>query len=333
MPTIEERWNGLPILERIKIARAAGLAGKVGSASWEGIHEMDRETLTAWSKPDRETKIQDQVWKDAGIEVKGGEFISEPQEEIALPTNEQIESYEKQKQWDKGEDRKRSSEAQDYLLWVGYASYPTIRSFIDEDKRLGACRRVSRVPRDLELEESRIFLAHDEGETEDAVIFGYFYVSAIEVITYRDGNNGIPEELRGVAVGVTLEQAAEEEERSCGYREDLGAIYLRGGLIVLEPYRSYEGPRFRGIKKVDGDKILKGKAKSAPSERHKIRRSDRIECEPGSRWSEKEQAKLKELIKELGTWRGCREMRKLNGRSIYSASYQWSKMKKEAQDD
>lgn len=395
MPTIEERWDKLPTLERTEIARAAGLSGRVGSASWHGMHEMDREALKKWASSDRETKIQEQVWKDAGVNVKHGEFIDETQadpkklkheayhkstgdlnlngtcpncgsaefelipsvggydakckncawtgdadnyiaeSQVLIPTGEQIKSYERQKREDRGEPEP----TQDYLLWVGYASYPTIRSFIEEAERLGVCRRISRVPKDLELEGSRIFLAHDEGETGDAVIFGYFFAGDIEVITYRDGNNGIPEELREIATGITLEQAAAEEERSCGYREDIGAVYLRGSLIILKPYRDYnsiidpKAHRFRGIKKVDGGKILKGKAKKAPSEIHRIPRSKQLKKKSGEAWTDKEKDILKELLSKFRPWRAMREMSKVSGRSINAVAYQYSKMKKETKEE
>jgi hypothetical protein len=45
-------------------------------------------------------------------------------------------------------------------MWVGGVYYPTIKHFTDEAKRLGISKRISSVPDDLVLGESRIYFAH-----------------------------------------------------------------------------------------------------------------------------------------------------------------------------
>lgn len=319
MAMIQERWDKLPITERTEIAEAAGLEGRIGSSTWEKLHQMDKVGLIEWSERDK--LVEDK--KSGEITKTENRFVEDDPEMITIDpeviTDEALE---------------RVAPVQDYLLWVGYGSYPTIKDFLREVDTQGVCRRVSKIPNSLKLNESKIFLAHDEGETGDAVIFAYFVPTAVEVVVYRN-SNGIPDDLKAIATPVTIENAAKEQERGCGFREDIGAIYLcEVGLAVLEPYRDYnaiihpKAKRFRGMKKVNADKILNGRTKTTPSERHKIKRSERMNRKKGQPWTGDERTKLIDLIEKHGTWRGIREMRKVNGRTLHSISYQWCKIKK-----
>jgi len=53
-----------------------------------------------------------------------------------------------------------SGEVSDFLVWVGGASYSR-KSFIDEAKHMGACRRVPFVPVGVVRGDSRVFLVSD----------------------------------------------------------------------------------------------------------------------------------------------------------------------------
>ena len=343
MPTIEERWDNLPISERVEIAEAAGLEGRVGSADWGRMYEMDRETLKDWASQDG-SKDDDEAKIGRGLHGRNTRVVSVLSNDIEWRGETEHKRDDTNADTGKGPEKRleeAADTARDYLLWVGYQSYPTIRSFIDEAEGLGVCRRISRVPKNLVLEQSRVFLAHDEGESNDAVIFGYYIPTAIDIITYKDGSDGIPEYLMNIATGVTIEQAAQEAGRGRGHdhREDIGAVYLKGKLTVLEPYRDYnkiidsKARRFRGIKKVSGDEILKGKGKRAPSEIHRIPRSERLKKKSGEKWSEEEKEILKGLLNRMRPLRAMREMSKISGRSVYAVSYQRSEIKKEARND
>jgi len=222
---------------------------------------------------------------------------------------------------------------QDYLLWVGWGSYPTIKSFISEAKEMGVSRRISKIPRDLVLGKSKVFLAHDEGETHDAVIFGYFMPTSIEQIIFDETTNSIQD---GV-VAVTVDQAAQEAERGCGIREDVGSLYLISGDInVVKPYRDYNhiisesGQRFRGIKKVDGQKILTGKIKKAPSIRYKINTDQKMARKKGDPWTKEEMDLLRKLTSEMRPRRAFREMMKITGRSMPTMEWHYRKIREEA---
>ena len=47
------------------------------------------------------------------------------------------------------------------LFWVGKGFY-TPEKFIEEAKRMGVCKRISHIPKDLKLGEDWVFLAHPE---------------------------------------------------------------------------------------------------------------------------------------------------------------------------
>ena len=53
----------------------------------------------------------------------------------------------------------------DYLIWVG-ASHYTEESFMNEAKSMGACRRVHGIPKNIKINESRIFLISDMPDAE-----------------------------------------------------------------------------------------------------------------------------------------------------------------------
>ena len=294
MMTIAEKWNDLPVAERIEIAKAAGLEGKIGSSSWDDMHHSDKDRLIDWSSPSS---------------------IDEQAEESTVG---------------------KAPKVRDYLLWIGYGTYPTIDSFLIEAEQMGVSRRISKMPNEMKLGESRVFLAHDEGETGEAVIFAYFVPTAVEIITYREGKNGIPENLKGIATPITMEDAEKEPKRGCGFREDVGALYLVSGEIsVLKPTKDYNAiidqsaRRFRGIKKVDGKKILRGRNKAAPSKAHRVPRSQKIMAKKSSPWSEKEKETLRDLLTKHNPWRALREMHKISGRSVNAVAYQYNKMRKE----
>lgn len=131
-----------------------------------------------------------------------------------------------------------TSGSSDYLMWVGTKNYPTVASFVEEASRMGACKRVPGVPADLKIGVTRVFLAHDEGESptkeeratgvrSKGSIFGFFPVMAIRLVL--DDPEKIAqyqEKLKGLELQVLSTDAARAEpERGCGYLV-AGAVYL-----------------------------------------------------------------------------------------------------------
>lgn len=71
----------------------------------------------------------------------------------------------------------------DCLIWVGQ-SYPTISDFLDEARTRGCCRKVPFWPAWARPGETRIFLAHHDGQTSSdrGTIFGYFKLWGVDIV-------------------------------------------------------------------------------------------------------------------------------------------------------
>jgi hypothetical protein len=167
----------------------------------------------------------------------------------------------------------------DLLMWVGSTYYPTIESYLYETQHLGACKRVARIPKNIEVGKSRCFLIHDNDG--NPAIFAYYVIKRIECIV-KDGFELSKElEKRGVKPISIRSVINNEPKRGCGYRFHVGAFYvtsyelaledllkvqdlakrkeLLGEIHVLNPYIPYNGGFFRNYKLIDGDILLKTK--------------------------------------------------------------------------
>ncbi len=122
------------------------------------------------------------------------------------------------------------TQAPDVVLWVGSQCYPTIDSFITEALTLGCSKRVPTLPADIEPGQSRVFLAHDEGEKGAGRIFGFFVIQGVEVILDDPAKIAkYREEFASLNVtAVSSSAAAKEPARLCGHRP-AGAKYLVAG--------------------------------------------------------------------------------------------------------
>lgn len=357
--SIKEKWDKLPVQQRVEMAHRAGIPGRLGSSLWEELDSQDQDFLVAMEKQD----LSDTMAADKAARAASGMTQAAPKTKADKVTETPVsapqmpkEAPEKPKVSPKSHKKVRT---QDYLQWIGAGAYPSIKAFISEAEDLGVSRRISKVPSRLELGKSRIFLAHDEGEKGDAVIFAYYIPNAIEMIVSKDAKESIPEDLKGKITPITLQEAKGEAKRGCGYREDIGAIYLRsytdedtirklidqgigeasirGGLVLISPMRDYnalidpEARRFRSIKKVNGNAILKGKKKRAPSLRHKAT-MPKLKINPGDPWTNEERQLLWDLTKQFTQRQAFREMAKINGRSILAMDYQYRHMVENADD-
>lgn len=156
----------------------------------------------------------------------------------------------------------------DYLQWVGSMFYPTVNDFIDESARLGVCKRIGRLPGDLEPGESRVFLAHDDGLVGDGFIFGYYVPDQVEYLAHNEDD--IPAIVFERVVWIS--EWYKEEFRGCGTREE--GMYLvtleteKSGVQFLSDFVVFEKPRkleafdpgrahFRGLLEIDyGDEVI-----------------------------------------------------------------------------
>jgi len=158
----------------------------------------------------------------------------------------------------------QEEKAADFLMWVGANNYPTVQDFVDEINLMGVCKRIGRVPKDLVIGKSRVFLAHDNGIAGEGFIFGYFVPTALEYVC--DDDSQIPDHLRDQVEPVY--DISKELRRRCGYRHQ--GSYLvnhkaEGSVVIFESYRPLNNfdpgrKRFRGMLKIDyGDKVIKAR--------------------------------------------------------------------------
>lgn len=78
--------------------------------------------------------------------------------------------------------------AKDIGIWIGREFYPTVEDYIDEALRLGCSRKLSALPQDIVLGESKAWLFHKDAPSRvgkwgerrtvkhGTVIFGYFVI-------------------------------------------------------------------------------------------------------------------------------------------------------------
>lgn len=242
--------------------------------------------------------------------------------------------------------------ASDLLMWVGYEGYPTIEEFVSEANRLGVSKRISRVPKGVEVGATRVFLAHDEGIKGDAVIFGFFVIERVEVLVEKPGDSA--DHLKGVAVEVLVSDSIREEERGCGHREDPGAIYLvrhedmstmpsegkveiggSSSLTIFSEPRDYnliideDARRFRSFRRVNGDKILESNlTKDYPTNRSEKTVNIDPDKLPKKKqaWTDEERSELARLISEReGLYSAFKEFARQTNRSLRSIEYQYFK--------
>ena len=140
------KWDDMPVAKRVKLAKSAGLDGKVGSLSWFDLVEEFRVAIRAAAK---NAKTQDNP-------------------------------IEKTSTSKKVKDSKPPG-FNDFLMWVGAKYYPTYHNFVKEAKALGGCKRIGHILRALVLGKSKVFLVHDEGLVGEGFVFGYLVVDHIEV--------------------------------------------------------------------------------------------------------------------------------------------------------
>jgi hypothetical protein len=76
-----------------------------------------------------------------------------------------------------------------FIAIVGKHFYPTLASFIDEAEKLGISKRVPFVAKNIQLGETRIYLAHPLALHKGWGIFGYFIPDRIEQLIWSSDYN------------------------------------------------------------------------------------------------------------------------------------------------
>lgn len=162
--------------------------------------------------------------------------------------------------------------APDYLQWIGAVHYPDVDDFIKEARTQGISKRIGKLPIDLVLGESRIFLAHDDGLVGDGFVFGYYIPSALEYLAEKESH--IPPDVYDKATWVS--EWRTEQERGCGFRDE--GMYLvtepqQGELVIFDEPRilarfsTDEIKRFRGLLEIEFGDLLINAGDLAPSDK------------------------------------------------------------------
>ena len=171
----------------------------------------------------------------------------------------------------------------DLLMWIGGSNYETPEKYIQEARKMGACKRVPMLPRGVVVGKTKVVVAHSSvgldlgtGKKTGPAVFGYFTVMGI-VMVVKPGTD-LEEEFK--KRGVEAYEADESAfgfggERECGSLQE-GGTYLiseedmtkmsdlaessqvKGQFIELESPIPIESDRFRGYKHVDSQSILGG---------------------------------------------------------------------------
>ena len=268
-------------------------------------------------------------------EITGKNFRGEKAQEMLEAQKAFVESHGAPVSFEAGE-----VDASDILMWVGHQGYNDIAKFVDEANRLGISKRISRIPKGIIPGKTRVFLAHDEGIKGDAVIFGYFVVDHAEKLVYEENELGdMPEFVKPVL----LNSAYLEEERVCGMRTEVDALYLRGSMVEFEEYKDYNelidenATRFRSYKNVDGDYIINSTViKSAPSGRAGRTINIPVDKLPkaNSKWTDLEINELERLVSERGKlYPAFKEFARQTNRSMRSIEYRWFNSRKKEEGD
>ena len=170
----------------------------------------------------------------------------------------------------------------DLIMFVARSFYSP-ESFVEEARRIGACKRVPMVPRGVTKDVTRVFLAHEDaihGQNPDvdvwsqAGIFAWFTVRGISYVVGPEVDIEEALKERGVEEYQYVEGGfGSGDERGCG-SIDVGGTYLlseedmekcrdlaksgklEGRIEVIEPPIPVTLKRFRGFKAVSGDAIL-----------------------------------------------------------------------------
>jgi len=159
---------------------------------------------------------------------------------------------------------------QHYAIWVGAEYYPTFDNYVKEARKLGCCRKVPVLPKELEVGKSRVYLFYRDPRRKTAYIMAYFTVDGIIKCAVQQR---LIDEMRLIGSQAVLipdigpERRIELPRRGCG-EIDPPSYYLVGPqditlkkgwrrsysddkepIHLLKRQIKYLGRNFRGIRK------------------------------------------------------------------------------------
>lgn len=173
-------------------------------------------------------------------------------------------------------------DALDLLMWVGNRHYPHIRNFVHEARKREVCKKIGKLPKGAYAGRTRVFFAHNGGDVEEPVIFGFIVLHRVEVVASNRLHSVNEDVVRRLNIQhFTASDLDHEKERSAGFRS-AGSMYLmgqEGSFTLFSPPRLFSAffdpvARFRGFikfRRVHGTRILKAKT---------------AQCRTAERWSE-----------------------------------------------
>lgn len=219
-----------------------------------------------------------------------------------------------------------SKDAGDFLMWIGSNNATTIDGFLETVKTRGIAKKLSKLPYDLVVGVSTIFLVHDEGSPENAVIFGRYVITGIQVTVADMDNPVLPDKIDPNDPRVEIVLASERMPEG---------IYALGRKVeVFENCFDYAGifgktaQRFRGYKRVDAVGILNSelyKPRPSAAPRLQVDLPDGyVYPKEGDPWTEEERQALMRHVEVRGDRaQAFREFSHATGRSKEAVSYQY----------
>lgn len=214
----------------------------------------------------------------------------------------------------------------DYLTWVSMISFQKAEDFTKFAVENNICKKLRSLPGKMSLGVTKVFFAHDEMITGDAVILGYAVVEKIERIQMNGEGNGTNLDPR-----VVITKLKDTEQRVWGV--EVGKMYFTGTFVKFDEPLDYnalidpEAVRFKGLREVNGDMLLEsGKTKTLPSQRkvNRIQLTDDLIKVAETHWDPKELFELARLIKKYNgkKYPAIREYAASTNRTLRACEYQ-----------
>ena len=118
------------------------------------------------------------------------------------------------------------NQGKDLALWVGRQFYPTSLDYISEALRLGCCRKIPKMPANLVVGETCVYLLHREATGAPGFLFGWYVV---DWVIQCSKMQAVVDEVRGgvhiTAIGSSGRSLM--QPRGCG-ELDPPSLYLVG---------------------------------------------------------------------------------------------------------
>ena len=107
--------------------------------------------------------------------------------------------------------------ADNLYMFVGRQHYPYVEDYIDEAYRMGCCKKVNKIPKDISIGESVVFLLYKD--EVDVRIFGWFTIDGLIKCSLQQQLIDEVKEFDGqelVIPALRREHRAQIPQRGCG---------------------------------------------------------------------------------------------------------------------